>query len=83
MIYQEQNSDAQTVTTIKQIEQEIRALYSSLEEISVRSNPNLGKQNKILSKIERLQQLKTSLPFVCLTKVMVKRFILDILRFID
>lgn len=61
MIYQEQNSDAQTVTTIKQIEQEIRALYSSLEEISVLSNPNLGKQNKILSKIERLQQLKTSL----------------------
>lgn len=56
------NQDVQTITnTIKQIEQQIRSMYTSLEEMSVLPTPNLQKQNKILSKIEDLQKLKTSL----------------------
>ncbi len=56
------NQDVQTITTtIKQIEQQIRSMYTSLEEMSVLPTPNLQKQNKILSKIEDLQKLKASL----------------------
>ena len=61
MISQEKNQHTQAVTTIKQIEQEIRNLYTSLEEMSVTTNPDLNKQNKILTKIENLQTLKSSL----------------------
>lgn len=61
MIKDQGNQDIQTITTIKQIEQQIRSMYTSLEEMSVLPTPNLNKQNKILSKIEDLQKLKTSL----------------------
>ena len=61
LIQQEENKDAHTIITIKKIEQEIRNQYSSLEEMSVLANPDLSKQNQILSKIEELQQLKTSM----------------------
>ena len=61
MIKDQGNQDIQTITTIKQIEQQIRSMYTSLEEMSVLPTPNLNKQNQILSKIEDLQKLKTSL----------------------
>ena len=48
MIKDQGNQDIQTITTIKQIEQQIRSMYTSLEEMSVLPTPNLNKQNKIL-----------------------------------
>ena len=61
LIQQREESDTHTIITIKQIEQEIRSLYNSLEEMSVQQEPNTKKQNKIIRKIEELQKLKTSL----------------------
>ena len=61
LIQQREKSDSHTIVTIKEIEQKIRSLYNSLEEMSVQQEPNTKKQNKIIRKIEELQQLKTSL----------------------
>lgn len=61
LIQQREKSDSHTIITIKEIEQKIRSLYNSLEEMSVQQEPNTKKQNKIIRKIEELQQLKTSL----------------------
>jgi len=60
-IQQEQVRETQIVTTISNIERQIRTLYSSLEELSVQSAPDLTEQNNILSQIKELQKLKTSL----------------------
>jgi len=61
LIQQREESENHAIITIKQIEQDIRSLYNSLEEMSVQQKPNTKRQNKIIRKIEELQQLKTSL----------------------
>jgi hypothetical protein len=61
MIQQEQQRDIQSIQTINQIDTQIGSLYQNLEQLSVQSNPDLNKQNKIIKQIESLQKLKQSL----------------------
>ena len=60
MINNEQSIDDQTLNNIKQIDNQIKSLYNNLERLSVKSNPNINRQNQILQKIKELQQLKSS-----------------------
>ena len=60
MINKEQSIDNQTLNNIKQIDNQIKSLYNNLERLSVKSNPNINKQNQILQQIKDLQQLKSS-----------------------
>jgi hypothetical protein len=61
MIQQEQQRDIQTIQTINQIDTQMGSLYQGLERLSVQSNPDLSKQNQIITQIENLQKLKQGL----------------------
>lgn len=55
------SSTDQTIKTIGEIDIQIQELYDDLEILSVKANPNVNKQNQLLSKIQELQQLKSAL----------------------
>lgn len=63
MAYQQQpeNNTDQTVETIGQIDTQIQDIYNNLEALSVKSNPDVNKQNQMLQKIQELESLKSSL----------------------
>lgn len=56
-----EGSTDQTIKTISEIDIQIQQLYNDLEILSVEANPNVNKQNRLLSKIQELQQLKSTL----------------------
>ena len=55
------SSTDKTIKTIGEIDIQIQELYDDLEILSVKANPNVNKQNQLLSKIQELQQLKSAL----------------------
>ena len=63
MAYQQQpeNNTDQTVQTIGQIDTQIQDIYNNLEALSVKSNPDINKQNQMLQKIQELESLKSAL----------------------
>lgn len=61
MIQQEQKIDIEMIQTINQLDKQIKSLYEKIQQISVKSNPNLTDQTKILKEIEQLEALKEDL----------------------
>jgi len=63
--FQENNENnentEQTMNTISQIDEQIQNMYSNLESLNVKANPDIERQNQILQKIQELQHLKSSL----------------------
>ena len=49
------------IQTINQLDKQIKSLYEKIQQISVKSNPNLTDQTKILKEIEQLEALKEDL----------------------
>ena len=45
MIQQEQKIDIEMIQTINQLDKQIKSLYEKIQQISVKSNPNLTDQN--------------------------------------
>ena len=58
---QPENNTDQTVQTIGQIDTQIQDIYNNLEALSVKSNPDVNKQNQMLQKIQELESLKSAL----------------------
>jgi len=58
---QNNENTEQTMNTIEQIDEQIQSMYTNLEALNVKSNPDVDKQNQILQKIQELQHLKSSL----------------------
>ena len=58
---QNNENTEQTMNTIEQIDAQIQSMYTNLEALNVKSNPDVDKQNQILQKIQELQHLKSSL----------------------
>ena len=58
---QNNENTEQTMNTIEQIDAQIQSMYTNLEALNVKSNPDVDKQNQILQKIQELQNLKSSL----------------------
>ena len=52
---QPENNTDQTVQTIGQIDTQIQDIYNNLEALSVKSNPDVNKQNQMLQKIQELE----------------------------
>ena len=58
---QDNGNTEQTMNTISQIDEQIQTMYSNLEALNVKANPDMERQNQVLQKIQELQHLKSSL----------------------